>query len=56
MNPKLPDPLQARHDPLMTSADAAGKQAYADHDRRQERQRVTKDWRDLAELLQQSSG
>ena len=53
MDPKLRDTLQAPHDRFMKSADTANN--LTDRDRRQERQRVTKDWRDLAELLQQSS-
>ncbi len=53
MDPKLTDPLHAPHDRFMKSADTANHRT--DRDRRQERQRVTKDWRDLAELLQQSA-
>ena len=53
MEPKLTDPLQARHDHFMMGGDTAN--ARTDRDRRQERHRVTKDWRDLAELLQHSS-
>jgi len=55
MDPKLTDPLQTSNAPLMTSAHTAGHPTHTDHDHRRERQRVTKDWRDLAELLQQSA-
>jgi len=56
MDPKLTNPLQARNDHLMMGGNTANNHARTDRDRLQERQRVTKDWRDLAELLQHSSG
>ena len=52
MDPKLTDPVYIPHDRFMKSADTSG--THTDRDC-QERQRVTKDWRDLAELLQQSA-
>jgi hypothetical protein len=55
MDPKPTDPLQTPNAPFVTSAHTAGNRTHTDRDRRHEHQRVTKDWRDLAELLQQSS-
>ena len=53
MDPKRADPVCVPHDRFMKSADTSNDRTHSD--RRQERQRVTKDWRDLAELLQQSA-